>query len=400
MTTEPDFEAAWPDWLRLALTPGLSNRRILSLLREFSLPEQVFGASPERLRTLLGASLAGALLADDPEREQRIAENLEWARRPGHRLIALGEPDYPAALLDLADPPALLWARGRIELLRRPAIAIVGSRQATRGGLRHADGFARVLGDAGLVIVSGLALGIDAAAHRGGIESKASSIAIVGHGLDQVYPRSHFALADALATRGLVLSEFAIGMPPLADHFPRRNRIIAALGQGVLVIEAARGSGSLITCRLALDIGREVFAVPGSIDSTLSKGCHLLIKQGAKLVEDADDVLIELRLDQDAASATARSLRDARDTRDRAPSNDHDGKRLFRAGADHGPEAQRLVDAVARSMLDRLGWDPVDIDELSRSMDLDITEVQSRVVLLELAGRVERFNDGRVKRLA
>lgn len=357
------------------LTPGLGPRQTAALLRAFGLPEQVFDAPADQIRAHLGTTLTTALLARDDAREAAIVENLAWASTPGHHLVALGEPQYPAKLLDLADAPVLLWARGRLELLAQDAVAVVGSRQATRGGLRHAHEFARALGDAGLVVVSGLAMGIDAAAHLGGLQSASSSIAVVGHGLDSVYPRSHRALCETLAERGLVLSEFPVGAPPLPDHFPRRNRIIAALGLGVLVVEAARGSGSLITSRLALEIGREVFAIPGSIDSAFSKGCHLLIKQGAKLVEESHDVLDELR------RTPAYPVRAA-------------------TSGQHAPEDHVRVDAVARRMLARLGWDPVAIDELSRSLDMDVSQVQSRVALLELAGQIERFADGRVKRLS
>ena len=221
---------------------------------------------------------------------------MKWIDQPGNDLLTLADARYPAALLQIADPPLLLYVRGRVELLSHPALAIVGSRSATPAGTRDALAFAETLSNAGLTIVSGLALGIDTAAHRGGLAGASSSIGVVGTGLDRVYPARNRHLAHQLAEDGVLVSEFPLGTPPFPSNFPRRNRVISGLCRGCLVVEAALRSGSLITARQSLEQGREVFAMPGSIHSSLSKGCHWLIKQGAKLVETAQDVLEELGL--------------------------------------------------------------------------------------------------------
>jgi DNA processing protein len=224
-----------------------------------------------------------------------------WLAAAGHALVAWDDTDYPAALLALADPPPAFYYVGRRELLLRPAIAIVGSRNATAEGVGHAEAFATALSAAGFTIVSGLSGGIDAAAHRGGLAAAGSSVAVVGTGLDRFYPPGNRPLAERLASEGGLLSEFALGTAPLAANFPRRNRLIGALCRGVLVVEATLSSGAVGTARLAAAQGREVFAIPGSIHSPFSKGSHRLIKDGAKLVETVDDVLDELHLRPPAA---------------------------------------------------------------------------------------------------
>ena len=228
--------------------------------------------------------------------QQAIDAALAWAAEPGNAILALADAAYPKRLLDTPDPPTVLYAKGRTELLNAPALAIVGSRNATPQGEANAEAFATTLANAGLTIVSGLALGIDAAAHRGGLRGKSSTIAVIGTGIDRVYPARNQALARDIATQGCIISEFPLGTQALKENFPRRNRVISGLARGCLVVEAAERSGSLITARLSGEQGRDVFAIPGSIHSPLSKGCHKLIKQGAKLVDDASDILDELGL--------------------------------------------------------------------------------------------------------
>lgn len=365
--------AALSRWLRLVLTPGLSLRTLHELIRKHGSPENLLATPFDDLQIDIGPGAARALLSNNNHRAQAIALNLSWGDHPQHHLLSLDDPEYPEVLRTLSDPPLVLWAIGQRRWLNSQAMAVVGSRQATQGGLRHAHEFARTLAQAGLTIVSGLALGIDAAAHRGALASPGGTIAVLGHGLDHVYPTSHVALAKSIAAQGLLLSEFALGAPALRDHFPRRNRLIAALGLGVLVVEAARSSGSLITARFALELGRDVFAIPGSIDSTLSKGCHDLIKQGAKLVEDAHDILCELppglalvcpQSPTDTESANATSL-----------------------------------DTSAMQLLSRLGWDPSSIDELISRSENDPGAVYSGLLALELAGVIERLPDGRIQQL-
>jgi len=269
-------------------------------------------------------------------------------------VIALGDARYPQSLLDAADPPLLLYAQGRFELLQSDAIAIVGSRSPTPQGADNARAFASHLSHGGLTIISGLALGVDTAAHAGGLDGTASTIAVVGTGLDRVYPKRNLGLAHRIAAKGLIVSEYSLGMPPLAPNFPRRNRIIAGLARGTLVVEAALQSGSLITARMANEAGREVFAIPGSIHSPQSRGCHALIKQGAKLVETAQDILEELRW----------------------------------PGA---PAAVAAAAAPGDPLLDALGFDPVTLDALVARTGESAAELSVRLLDLELSGQVSRL---------
>ena len=286
-------------------------------------------------------------------------------------MVAWDHPEYPKALLEISDPPALLYCAGRIELLNRPGLAVVGSRNATAQGVRNAQAFARALSDAGLTIVSGLALGIDAAAHRGGLEGQSSTIAVLGTGADVVYPPTNQGLAKEIAERGLLISEFALGSPAAKQNFPRRNRIISGLTRGTLVVEAALASGSLITARAALEQGREVFAIPGSIHSPLSKGCHNLIKSGAKLVESADDVMSEV------AGLQANTT----------------------------PLANKSADQVAQTatiappLLEHMGYDPIDIDSLCTRTGLSAQHVSAALLRLELDGRVASLPGGLYQRV-
>jgi DNA processing protein len=279
-------------WLALTLVRGVSPRAQRQLLAHFGSPHTVRGASPASVAAVCGNEIA--------ERMERGADaalvdaTMRWLGGEGHHLVSLADAAYPRALLELPDPPTVLYACGRVELLNARAFAIVGSRNATLQGARDAEAFARALSAADYCIVSGLAAGIDAAAHRGGLAERGSSVAIMGTGVDQLYPPRNRALGEDLARNGCLVSEFPWGTPPNAGNFPRRNRLISGMSRGVLVVEAALESGSLITAKTALEQGRDVFAIPGSIHSPLSKGCHELIKQGAKLVESAQDILGEL----------------------------------------------------------------------------------------------------------
>lgn len=375
-------------WLRLTMAPGIGPVAVRALLAEFGLPTALFEARPAQLAARAGAQLseaqARALLAPPAAATLAATAALEaWlVLHPSHRLLTLADRDYPAALLTTADPPPLLYAIGRCELLAGPALAIVGSRNATQQGAATAEAFARRLAAAGLHIVSGLALGIDAAAHRGALQAAAQgaaggTIAVVGTGVDVVYPASNRELTERLRREALVLSEFPLGTPPLEHNFPQRNRIIAGLARGVLVIEAALRSGSLITARLAGEQGREVFAVPGSIHSTLSKGCHRLIKDGAKLVESAQDILEELRLDEPPPAVPAAKPADA------------GAGAAEPAGAT--PEQARLLAA--------LGHDPVDLDTLVQRTGQAAGALSAQLLELELAQHVERLPGNRYQRL-
>ena len=360
MTQEPGLAG----WLQLSLTPGLGPASLRAMLREFGLPEAILQRKRAELATFASRQALDAL--DSPEVRDAVGRSLEWAAAPGRAIVTLADDAYPRPLLEIADPPALLYAEGRTDLLSRPALAIVGSRNASAQGESNAERFARALSDAGLTIVSGLALGIDAAAHRGGLAGASSTIAVLGTGIDVVYPRRNAELAAEIARRGLVLSEFAPGTAPAAHNFPRRNRLISGLAQGCLVVEAALASGSLITARAAADQGREVFSIPGSIHSPLSKGCHALIKSGAKLVESAEDVLAELG--------------------------------GFRPGASVSTLAAAPEPAQA-GLLQFMGHDPVDVDSLCSRAGLSAEQVSSELLRLELDGRVAALPGGLYQRL-
>lgn len=350
------------DWLHLALIPGLGGEGQRRLLQAFGEPAAVFSASLGSLSKLLGNALAERVLHHDVTAE--VAAALTWADQPGNQILTLADADYPRALLTIADPPLLLYAKGRTELLNRPAFAIVGSRNATRQGEANAEAFAQTLAAAGLTIVSGMAAGIDAAAHRGALREAAATIAVIGTGCDRIYPARNERLAREIAAKGAIVSEFPLGTPPLAGNFPRRNRIIAGLGRGCLVVEATKQSGSLITARLAAEAGRDVFAIPGSIHSPQSKGCHALIKQGAKLVESAQDILEELRWERVAAST--------------------------------GHEEEKAEDDP---ILAALGHDPCDLDTLAARTGLTADALLAQLLTFEMSGRVAQLPGGRYQRL-
>lgn len=349
-------------WLALSLLPGLGDESFRKLLVAFGEPKKILTASSTELSRIVPLKIARCI--SENSGLGSIHDALNWLKGDNNHLVTLADRNYPQLLLQIPDPPPLLYVKGRLDLLNQPALAIVGSRNATPQGVANAESFARALSDAGLSIVSGMALGIDAAAHRGGLKGASSSIAIVGTGLDIVYPARNRELAHALADSGTLISEFPLGTPAVGSNFPRRNRIISGLCHGCMVVEAALSSGSLITARLALEQGREVFAIPGSIHSPLSKGCHALIKQGAKLVESAQDVLEEIGW-KTTVDATA------------TPQSDSDSPPL----------------------LQHLGFDPCDIDTLCARCQLPPDAVTAMLLKLELAGRVAALPGGLYQRL-
>jgi DNA processing protein len=353
-------------WLRLLETPGVGRDSARKLLAAFGSPQAAIAASATARAAVMGAG-ASALSVPPPDFDALVERTLAWltdtAATAPRRIVTVGDPDYPAALLQTGDPPLLMYLIGRVELLQARSIAVVGSRNPTPQGKDNARAFARDLSQGGLTIVSGLALGIDGAAHEGALDGAGSTIAVVGTGLDTVYPRRHHALAHRIAGSGLLLSEFSLGTPPLPPNFPLRNRIIAGLSLGTLVAEAALQSGSLITARLASEAGREVFAIPGSIHNPLARGCHALIRQGAKLVEAASDILEELRLGDAPAAASAPA-------------------------------------APADPLLDALGHDPVTLDALVARTGWPPHELSARLLELEMEGQVARLPGQLFQRLA
>jgi DNA processing protein len=364
-------------WLRLALTPGAGNTAARQLMAAFGPPSSVFSASPAALREFAGPGLAAALVQEPPDLAAQLRATLNWLdqERDGipRQVLHLGDAVYPSALLQTEDPPLMLYVLGRIRQPWPGAVAVVGSRNPTPQGEANSRQFACALSQAGLAIVSGLALGIDGAAHEGALEGAApdrlATIAVVGTGLDSVYPRQHEELAARIAQRGLVVSEYPLGTPPLPANFPRRNRLISGLSVGTLVVEAALRSGSLITARMALEQGKDVFAIPGSIHSPQSRGCHQLLRQGAKLVESAQDVLEELRPGVATAGQPAR-------TADPAPTG-----------------------APGR-LLGALGYDPVGLDALMGRTGIGAAELQALLLELELSGHVARLPGGLFQRIA
>jgi DNA processing protein len=358
------------DWLRLLETPQIGRETARKLLAAFGSASAVFAAPARALRDAVGARAAGLLGAEPTGFADRLAAARRWWQAGADRhILTLGDAQYPPLLLQTADPPLLLYVEGRVELLSAPSLAVVGSRNPTAQGADNAQAFAAHLAGGGLTVVSGMALGIDGAAHLGALSAAggAGTVAVVGTGLDIVYPSRHQSLARRIAAQGALVGEYAPGTPPLGPHFPQRNRIIAGLSRGTLVVEAALRSGSLTTARLAAEAGREVFAIPGSIHSPQSHGCHALIRQGAKLVESAQDIFEELQ--GLSAPPTAPSV----------------------------PPQERLV---GDPLLEALGHDPVSLDALGIRTGWPAQDLSARLLELELEGRVARLPGGLYQRRA
>ncbi len=390
-------------WLRLVMAPGVGNDSARRLLSAFGLPQAIFDQSTAALGQLVSAAQVKALTKEPTRLAEQLQTTLDWLAGaedgPARRIVTLGDADYPEDLLAIEDPPLMLYLLGQTGGWPARALAMVGSRNPTPQGRLNAQQFARAFSSAGLTVVSGLALGVDGAAHEGALEGaghltgqkeflqretipvtresvgafELATIAFIGTGIDRVYPRQHRDLAHLIARHGLIVSEYPLGTPPLPANFPKRNRLISGLARGTLVVEAALQSGSLITARTANEQGKEVFAIPGSIHGTQSRGCHALIKQGAKLVESAQDVLEELHWPA-AALAVAAPLQDNTS----AP------------GA-QGPDESGLLQA--------LGADPASLDALQARTGLPTPTLQARLLELELDGRVARLPGGLFQRL-
>ncbi|MEJ8821791.1 DNA-processing protein DprA [Variovorax humicola] len=372
-------------WLRLTLTPGIGNIAARKLLGAFGLPDDVFRQTPAALGHLVPDASAAALRQLPSGLDALVEATWQWLHGgdetgAARRVLTLGDAGYPSGFLQMADPPLMLYSLGAagFDLAQVDrSLAMVGSRNPTPQGLSNARAFAQALGEAGIAVVSGLALGIDGAAHQGALDAaggtpRLATIAFVGTGLDRVYPARHRDLARRIVGQGMLVSEFPIGTPPLTQNFPKRNRLIAGLSQGTLVVEAALQSGSLITARLALEQGKEVFAIPGSIHAPQSRGCHALIRQGAKLVESVQDILEELQFPVaiDSIAANARS-----------------------AGVSAVTEPEN-------PLLDALGHDPVSLDALTARTGWSAADLQVRLLELELDGHVARLPGGLFQRVA
>lgn len=363
-------------WLNLTLPPGIGPRTQQQLLRAFGQPDAIFAAGLSAVAGIIGIKPAQTLFDGCQQEAQQtlIDRTLAWLDEPGHQLVTLADRDYPQRLLESADPPSLLYVNGDPSYLNHAAIGVVGSRNATPQGIENARAFAKTLADAGFSVVSGLALGIDAAAHEGALRSdtRSGTIAVIGTGIDRVYPASNKKLAHLITGNGCIVSEFPLGTAATASNFPRRNRLIAGLGLACLVVEAAPASGSLITARLAGELGRDIFAIPGSIHAPQYKGCHALIKQGAKLVECAQDILEELQ-----STPTGTSVGN-----------------VFAAhteSTDAHPTHAALLDA--------LGHEPATLDQLIARCELTADVVLAMLTELTLNGVVTNLPGGRYQRL-
>ena len=360
---EDDFAA----WFRLLETPGVGRETARRLLASCGSPAGVLDATRSTVRALVGPAVADALAKVPPQLAERWQAVQAWRSGGADRhLIVLGDPRYPPRLLQTADPPLLLYVQGKPACLSDDGLAVVGSRHATPQGLDNARALGRALSDRQLLVFSGLAAGIDGAAHEGALLGAAGTVAVVGTGLDRVYPARHRELARRIAERGALVSEYAPGTPPLAENFPQRNRILAGLSLGTVVVEAALKSGSLITARLAAEAGREVFAVPGSIHAPQSRGCHALLRQGATLVETAQDIVDEL-----AGMAQ------------RPPSP---------------PPAPTAADGPVDPLLQALGEDATTLDALQVRTGWSAAELAVRLLELEFAGQVARMPGGLYQR--
>lgn len=367
---DSEFDA----WFRLAHSPGFSREAARSLLAAFGSASAVWSAGEDACRRLVSARAAAALFRPAEDSEPWLAAARHWlGASPHHGWLALGDSAYPSALLQTADPPLLMYTQGDLQGLTRPALAIVGSRSPTPSGTQNARAFAKDLASQGWLVVSGLARGIDAAAHEGALLAGGPTVAVVGTGLDQVYPPQNADLAHRIAERGLVMSEFPPGTPPKAAHFPQRNRILAGMSRGVLVVEAALRSGSLITARMATEAGREVFAIPGSIHSPQAKGCHALIKQGAKLVESCEDILEEL-----GASLVAGS---------------HQAHQSPSQASSFEPASKE------RALMEAMGYEPATLDALCARLGWPVAELSACLLQCELRGEVARLPGGLFQRI-
>jgi DNA processing protein len=353
-------DAELASWLTLSQIPGLGNEGLRQLLQSLGSPAAVLTTPVSTLKQIVRPAIANAI-SNDPE-VNALDPVWAWLDDPLNHIVTLADAEYPQALLNIPDPPVILYVKGRLDLLNHSSLAVVGSRNASTQGIRNAEAFSQVISEADLCIVSGMAHGIDSAAHLGGLAARGSSIAVVGTGLDKVYPSANRDLAHQLALKGALISEFPLGTPPLAHNFPRRNRIISGLSVGCLVVEADLKSGSLITARMALEQGREVFAIPGSIHMQQYKGCHALIKQGAMLVENPQDILDDLGWYSATITATSRKQEN-------------------------------------HPIFVHLGFDPLDIDSLSQRSGLTIEALSAILLQLELDGQVTTLSGGMYQRI-
>ena len=379
-------------WLQLAFTPYIGAESFLALHRHFGSARAALAAPVDAVRGLLRQKQALRDWGrDNPLALKAVEAALNWEAQPDCRLMLLSDEDFPLMLTEGITPPPVLFLRGNTALLQRPAVAVVGSRHATPQALRIARDFGEAISEQEIAVVSGMAAGIDAAAHQGALAGAGGTIAVWGTGIDRIYPPANKNLAYQIAERGLIVSEFPLDTRPLAGNFPRRNRIIAALAQAVLVVEAAPESGSLITAKLAAEMGREVMAVPGSIDNPHSKGCHKLIKEGAKLVECLDDILQECPQLLQKAPVSSYSI-----YKERNESSAADATEPLQTAE---RPSETMDESGKDELLAAMGYDPVHPDSLAQSLGLPAADVYARLLELELDGQIAAMTGGRYQRI-
>lgn len=366
-------QSVFEPWLRLSLIPGLGSLRVQSLLRQFETPEHILSASLKELSQGIPEKVAQAIVRG--QRSSTIEKQINAAKSwldasEAHHILCPNDSNYPPQLKQLPDPPSILYVIGNPSLLSGPQVSIVGSRRPTPQGRRMAIEIAEQLARSGFIITSGLAMGIDGAAHQGALSCYGNTIAVLGTGVDQVYPRSHRTIYTSIIDQGALVSEYPIGTAPHPSNFPRRNRIISGLSLGLLVVEAALESGSLISARLAAEQGREVFAMPGSVINPMAKGCHKLIREGAILVETVEDILIELRpcIQQILLEPAPQSM----------------------------PELENLS-AVQNRILAKMGFDVISLDILCSLCALPYSELSVHLTELELSGIIESVPGGYIR---
>ncbi|NOU41472.1 MAG: DNA-protecting protein DprA [Methylotenera sp.] len=360
-------------WISLGNIRGVGPQTFCQLLNVFGSPSHIYAASLKQLKEVVSDQIACEI--NQGVNHDALADSLHWLSLASNHLVTLADAEYPQALLEIADPPPFLYAKGNLALLNQPSIAIVGSRNASVQGEKNAEAFAHDLCGYGLCIVSGLALGIDGAAHRGALKAGGATIAVVGTGLDIVYPAKHRDLAHQIVERGLVVSEFALGTPSKPQNFPKRNRIISGLSLGCLVVEANLQSGSQITARMAAEQGREIFAIPGSIHSPMSKGCHQLIKQGAKLVDCLQDIAEELKLNEKL--------------------NQLENETVAKANRPDSSKEENSSNLIVKIM----GFEAMTLEQIVTISGLTVSEVSSMLMLLELEGKLASLAGGQYQKI-
>ena len=431
-------EAEISAWLKLTLANGVGSSVQRSLLKEFGSPQAIFDAGELLIEKYIGQSKAQKLFA--AQTDEIIEQTLTWLQlSEQHHIITLADENYPKILLNISDPPTIIYARGNIELLHHQGLAVVGSRNATPQGLLNAENFCQVIANFGLPIISGLALGIDSAAHKGALKTaNGATLAVIGTGINRMYPASNKNLAlQILEQNGLIITEFPLNTSPSPENFPRRNRLISGLSLGILVVEATIDSGSLITAKLAAEQGREVFAIPGSIHSPLSKGCHKLIRQGAKLVETANDILEELRfkpyvpnikkvepelvikkenienienniektekIENDKitkAKATNKNTKTATKNKTKSKTtNKKTAKNTINKIESNNENNNENNDDNINKVLNFMGYSPCTLDELVERTNISAAEILTHLLTLEMQGKISTIPGGSYQRL-